>query len=630
MLSIIILSLNQWEWTHACIQSVRKYTTLPYEIIVVDNGSSDRTVEALLDLATNDPQISVLLNSCNKGFAGGNNLGISLARSDYVLLLNNDTLVTEGWLESLLRVFSDYPGTGIVGPMSNYVAGPQIVKEARYQNVEEMEAFASGWRASHRNETFSLRSVIGFCMLIGRGVIEAIGGLDPLFGVGNFEDLDYCYRTLLAGFEIRVAKDVYIHHQGSLTFKSEKIDYLRIMQKNWELFKAKWGLDPRLPLKKCEFVLCKDKALRQHIALPKLEASHECKDEGRCWVDRAKKPGSVKRAGAVPIESVPQPQVSANLEKAFSSSYLTSSSTANVSAAPAVSIVIPTYQNLHLTRQCIEGILHNTAEVPYEIIVVDNHSTDGTESYLREMEKKGVLRAVFNPVNMGFACACNKGAQAAQSPFVLFLNNDTFPMERWLNSLLQTALRDEQAAIVGSKLLYPDGKVQHAGMELIEVSRGQKLARPIPGHPHRFFDADAPEVNQYRELDMVTGACILVRKEIFFLLSGFDEVYKNGVEDVDLCFRARLAGYKVVYQPRSVLIHHEGQSPGRFDKENVSQNLLIYFGRWANQFGLDGRLIIPKPTRIIRSLRSILTGDHGTPSKHFSAPEESQERGLRI
>ena len=633
LLSIVILSLNQSEWTRACLESIRKHSTLPYEIILVDNGSSSRTISALLDFTVNDPRISVILNARNKGFAGGNNQGMALAQGDYILLLNNDTLVTAEWLEGLVKVFADYPKVGIVGPMSNHVAGPQLVESARYGNITEMEAFASRWRKDNCGTTFSVPAVIGFCMLVRRRVIDAIGGLDELFGVGNFEDIDYCYRAFLADHEIRVARDVFIHHQGSLTFKAENVDYVRLMKKNWELFKAKWGLDPGLALARGQrtVVLNKERALRQTIALPDLRETHEYDAEMKLWRGRSTKAYPLNKTGrkaGLPVERESRGGIATTAES-LSASAFQPPVTAN-NPMPRISIIIPTYQNVDLTRQCLHGILHNKADIPCEIIVVDNHSTDGTELYLREMQSKGILRALFNPMNAGFARACNQGAQVAQCPFLLFLNNDTFPMKGWMQSLLQIALRDENAAIIGSKLLYPDGKVQHAGMELIHYDKGRKLARPVPGHPHRFADSNAAEVNQYREPDMVTGACILVRKEVFFLLGGFDEVYRNGVEDVDLCLRARCAGYKVVYQPESVVFHYEGQSPGRFDKEPVCKNLSIYFARWGNQFGTDGRLLIPQPPRIIRSQTSLLVGDHGGPSMAPGPSSGSNGEGLRI
>lgn len=292
LISIVILSLNQWDWTLACIKSIAKYTFVPYEIVVVDNGSSRDTVASLMNYARDNPAVTTIFNEKNLGFAAGNNQGLALARGDYMLLLNNDTLVTEGWLERLLRLFSEYPRCGIAGPMSNYVIGPQLA-EARYSSIEEMEFFASTWCMTHRGQSFSVPIAVGFCMLIKRAVVDAVGGLDDLFGIGNFEDNDYCHRTSLAGFEIRIAKDVFIHHQGGQTFKSENFDYARLMKKNWELFKAKWGLPASLPLMPGYIPLSKKGTLRQFVPLPSLDRTHSRPTSERIWVDNSLRLGDM-------------------------------------------------------------------------------------------------------------------------------------------------------------------------------------------------------------------------------------------------------------------------------------------------------------------------------------------------
>ena len=240
-------------------------------------------------------------------------------------------------------------------------------------------------------------------------------------------------------------------------------------------------------------------------------------------------------------------------------------------AAPRVSILIPTFNNLPLTRQCLQSVRETTAP-PHEIIVVDNASSDGTVEFLREEEAAGRLSVIYNRQNLGFARACNQGALAAQGHHLVFLNNDTRPTAGWLEALLSAA-KSDAVGIVGAKLLYPDGRVQHAGIEFING---------VPDHVHRHAAAGAPEVNQPREFDMITGACLLISKPLFQKLGGFDEIYQNGVEDVDLCLRARRAGFKVLYEPGAVVYHHEGQSVGRFS--HVTPNLQLFFERWKGCF----------------------------------------------
>jgi GT2 family glycosyltransferase/2-polyprenyl-3-methyl-5-hydroxy-6-metoxy-1,4-benzoquinol methylase len=237
--SIVILTLNNLEYTKQCIESIRRYTPEAYEIIVVDNGSKDGTIEYL----ESQPDIKLIKNPTNLGFALGNNIGMKEARGDYIVVLNNDTIVTQGWLTRLIACAESDPSIGIVGPRSNYVAGIQIVKDVPYDNdMNAMQEFARKWSIENSGKYEETIRVIGFCMLIKREVIEKIGGFDPLYESGNFEDDDFCIRAIRAGFKIKIAHDVFIHHYGSKTFASEKINYTESMLKNWERFKRKWGI----------------------------------------------------------------------------------------------------------------------------------------------------------------------------------------------------------------------------------------------------------------------------------------------------------------------------------------------------------------------------------------------------
>jgi GT2 family glycosyltransferase/tetratricopeptide (TPR) repeat protein len=261
------------------------------------------------------------------------------------------------------------------------------------------------------------------------------------------------------------------------------------------------------------------------------------------------------------------------------------------------SIVIPTYNNLHLTRNCLAAIAKNTPQGNYEIIVVDNASTDGTVEFLQGENREGRLHLLPNQENAGFAHACNQGAQAARGKYILFLNNDTEVQSGWLDALT-AAMGRPQTGIAGAKLLYGNGRIQHAGIVFIG---------PIPDHPHRNAPADTPEANQFRELDMVTGACLMVRRELFLKLAGFDEIYRNGVEDIDLCLRVRAAGWKVVYEPKAVAFHLEGQSVGRFN--HVVPNLKNFFHRWGRSFDAEKHFIVPKPARTMAAQRSFLLAE---------------------
>ena len=283
--SIIILAYNQLQHTRLCLESIAAHTCLPHEVILVDNGSTDGTPEFFETWQRAHPNCIVIRNAGNRGFAAGNNQALALARGHHLVLLNNDTVVTERWLEGLLKVFQLHPQTGIVGPVSNNVSGPQQVQPAQYKDLSSMPAFAAAWRQQHLGKSVEVNRAVGFCLLMSRAVLEQIGGLDEQFGSGNFEDDDLCIRARLAGFGVRIAQEVFIHHTGSQTFKGARIDYRQAMLRNWDLFRKKWQLSPDSSLERgYHFPKSLPAGLELKVTLPNLSLSHQQAGENR-WVE---------------------------------------------------------------------------------------------------------------------------------------------------------------------------------------------------------------------------------------------------------------------------------------------------------------------------------------------------------
>jgi GT2 family glycosyltransferase/glycosyltransferase involved in cell wall biosynthesis/Flp pilus assembly protein TadD len=265
-------------------------------------------------------------------------------------------------------------------------------------------------------------------------------------------------------------------------------------------------------------------------------------------------------------------------------------------SAPSVlvSIIIPTLNNIEYTRQCIESIRQTTGTVTYEIIVVDNGSTDGTRTYLSSEEKAGRLRVIYNDKNETFSHANNQGAAIAQGEYLLFLNNDTKPLPGWLEALQKTFEADSSIAIQGGKLLYPNNTIQHAGIVYGPVKSGSNLHY----HIYLCLQPDAPCVNTAREFQMVTGAMLAIRRSIFDRVGGFDERYVFGHEDLDLCLAVRKLGYKVWYNPRFTAFHFESmtkksegiekfelrlQDPDSIDAKNYH----YFHGKWGSFLQVD-------------------------------------------
>jgi glycosyltransferase involved in cell wall biosynthesis/tetratricopeptide (TPR) repeat protein/SAM-dependent methyltransferase len=300
-----------------------------------------------------------------------------------------------------------------------------------------------------------------------------------------------------------------------------------------------------------------------------------------------------------------------------SSETATTASPAAKQEPVAVSIVIPVFNHLGLTRQCLDALRDNTTGVAYEVIVVDNGSSDGTTDVLRQEEASGRVRAVFNGENQSFAKACNQGARIAHGRYLLFLNNDTVPHPGWLAPLVQMADANSQIGVLGSKLLYPDGTIQHAGIVV-----GVRDGEPYPYHIYLCQPANTPYADSVREFQMVTGACLMIRRPLSEQLGGFDETFHNGHEDLDLCLRVRQAGSTVVYCPQSVVTHLESRTKRLIGLEN------FHYRKGVENEESRGR------HRFLDKWRSLLDIDDqryyaedGTSRQAESAPTRASEMG---
>ncbi len=235
LVSIVIPTLNGLEYTKSCIDSIRRCTLHPYELIMVDNGSSDGTVDFLK--AQND--VKLIVNEENKGYPSGCNQGIEASAAPYVLLMNNDVVVTEWWLHRMFTGFFTHSEVGLVGPRSGDSAGYQQVVPG-YETLEGLEEFAAKLRLKAVRQFREVDFLSGFCLLIDRRVIDKIGLLDERFGVGNYEDQDFCRRANAAGFKALVANEVFVHHFGSRAFLQNNIDYAETLERNRQAYESKW------------------------------------------------------------------------------------------------------------------------------------------------------------------------------------------------------------------------------------------------------------------------------------------------------------------------------------------------------------------------------------------------------
>lgn len=241
-ISVIVLTFNQLSFTKTSLAALERFSNYPnLEVIVVDNGSSDKTPKFLTQWAASRPWAKIRLHPVNSGFAAGNNLGSRAATGEYLIFMNNDCFVTAGWIGDLLAHFRRKPKLGLLGPVTNS-SGNESVIPIQYDSMEEMAIKARCYTRLHRGERTQPGVLHWFCVMIPRHVWQQVGELDESFGLGLFEDDDYTLRVRAAGFHAQCAEDVFIHHHHSATFgllSPEQYDSL--FSRNRQLFEQKWG-----------------------------------------------------------------------------------------------------------------------------------------------------------------------------------------------------------------------------------------------------------------------------------------------------------------------------------------------------------------------------------------------------
>jgi GT2 family glycosyltransferase/glycosyltransferase involved in cell wall biosynthesis len=230
--------------------------------------------------------------------------------------------------------------------------------------------------------------------------------------------------------------------------------------------------------------------------------------------------------------------------------------------APVASVIVPVHNELAFTLACLQSLVRHRDATPFEVVVVDDASSDATARTLPHIPG---LRLVRLDRNAGFIGACNAGAAQARGEFLVFLNNDTYVQPGWLEALLKTFRDHPDTGLAGSQLVYPYGALQEAG--------GIVFADGSAWNYGRHGDRHDPRYNFVREADYCSGAAIAVRRALFAELGGFDPLYAPAYyEDTDLAMRVRAHGLKVRYQPASVVVHHEGATSGT----DVSSGIKAY------------------------------------------------------
>ena len=241
---------------------------------------------------------------------------------------------------------------------------------------------------------------------------------------------------------------------------------------------------------------------------------------------------------------------------------------------PKVSIIIPVYNEFNYTYLCLLSIFKNTCDIPYEIILADDNSTDITKNI--EEKIKGI-KIIHNKTNLRFLKNCNLASTKARGKYLIFLNNDTQVQPGWIKPLVEPMDNFKDIGMTGSRLIYPDGSLQEAGG--IIWKDGTALNYGKGDDPTRV------QYNYSKDVDYISGASICIRRDLWKKIGGFDEYFSPAYcEDSDLAFAVRNAGFRVVYQPHSIVIHFEGVSNGRDLESGVkryqTENQKKFYKKW--------------------------------------------------
>lgn len=293
---------------------------------------------------------------------------------------------------------------------------------------------------------------------------------------------------------------------------------------------------------------------------------------------------------------------------------------------PVVSIVLPVYNQFDYTYLCLKSILKHCKKYPYEIIVGDDCSDDEIKDLKKYAEN---IRIIRNEKNLGFIRNCNHAAKYAKGKYIVFLNNDTQVQEKWLESLVELIESDETIGMVGSKLVYPDGTLQEAGGIIWRDGSGWNYGRnksPLDS-----------EYNYVKDVDYISGASIMVGKELWEKIGGFDERYCPAYfEDSDLAFAIRKKGYRVVYQPLSVLVHFEGVSNGTDENSGLKHYQVVnkekFVEKWKNELEQQyaSEVDVFKARDRSKDKKTIVVIDHYVPQYDKDAGSKTTVQYLKM
>ncbi|MFQ5513196.1 MAG: glycosyltransferase [Myxococcota bacterium] len=571
--SLIVPTYGRPTMLARALESIGEQELADLEVIIVNDGgpSPEGVVTLHRQRIGGGGRITLVNHDRNRGLAAARNTGLRLARGRFVGFLDDDDLLLPHHLSALLPRLR--LGAGVAhADVRSVIESPER-SAPRSLDLALRYQFDYDPQLHRIDNTFPVQS-----FLVERKLLEEAGAFDETLPV--LEDWDLWLRVWERAQPVhvrRVTSEIHVRSDGSnMTGRSHEI-WLEILAWIYGKTLRFEHESPSLRADRVRYLL--ELSANRSLPFPR-EARVWLSGDAELLAIDPEAPGAFL-AASFRVPEAPRHDVR----------------TAN----PRCAIVIPVWNRLDLTEQCLKHLFEVRTNTSFELIVVDNGSSDGTTQFLRSLGPR--LRIIRNERNLGFARACNQGAAVAKAPYLLFLNNDTIPLPGWLEPLLAIVEREPTVSVVGSKLLFPDGSIQHAGVAMSRLHR-------TPYHIYRSVPGSSSIVNRRRDLHAVTGACMLVRATAFREVGGFDEGYVNSFEDVDLCFRLVQRGHHVVYEPQSTLYHLESQTPTRRDHDR--RNIERFLARWPEPwwideegiFAEDGYVVVREPGGGLRCFAS--------------------------
>lgn len=577
-ISAIVCVHNAAEDVRICLDSVAKHREKNLDLIVVDDGSDQPARDVIEEFMSNYNWIRLIRHEKALGYTRAATAGLKESTADLSILLNSDTIVTKNWAGKMAKTLNSNKGTGIVGPMSSAASHQSIpdhqnigIDQTAINNlpqgitVEDMNNACEVWSSGRVGPRVPL--VHGFCYGIRREVIDAIGYLDAeSFPRGYGEENDYCFRAANAGFGLIIATDTYVFHSKSKSFISD--ERARLMEDGSKTFRDLHG---QRRITRAINTMRQNPYLQRMRGLAGSLYRRQSIRFSKTIDHAVMMPGSHSLA----LTEYPYLQLQQKLIES-NDSFIDWSRLKDRSKASDIvaSVVVLVLNNIEMTERCIESVMSARTETKFELVVVDNGSNLDTLRGLERLKQKHPeMVFVANDQNYNFALGNNIGFSFARGKYSVFLNNDTYVTDRWLDALL-TPLLKREAVITQSLLVYPAGDVQSAG-----VVFGEKTTLGYALYAGQSFNSAA--IRKDRVVDAATGACLAISSKEFAKLKGFDPEYINGQEDVDLCLRAKrnIPEGKIMVVTDSVVYHDESRTPGR--GRYRYENRQLFVDRWS-------------------------------------------------